>query len=253
MRYFLEIQFRGTNYNGWQIQPNGITIQQKIDDALQTILRDAIHCIGCGRTDSGVHASQFFLHFDTKAEFPDNFLMRINAFLPHDISVLKIFEVAENAHARFDATQRIYEYRLSSRKDVFDYGLYYYKPFYKLNPELMQQAAEILVKYNNFPCFCKSRTDSKTTLVNIAEAKWIFTNDTDWIFYISANRFLRGMVRLIVGAMLQIGEERMTLQEFENGIQEGKRFKYALSAPAHALFLTRVEYPFLTIDKSIGY
>lgn len=244
MRYFLEIQYRGTNYNGWQIQPNGITIQQKIDDALQTILRDAIHCLGCGRTDSGVHASQFFLHFDTKAEFPDNFLLRINAFLPPDISVLKIFEVAENAHARYDATQRIYEYRLSSRKDVFDYGLYYYKPFYKLNPELMKQAAEILVKYNDFPCFCKSRTDSKTTIVNITEAKWIFTNDTDWIFYISANRFLRGMVRLIVGAMLQIGEERMTLQEFEKGIQEGKRFKYALSAPAHALFLTKVEYPF---------
>lgn len=250
MRYFLEIQYRGTNYNGWQIQPNGITIQQKIDEALQTILRDAIHCLGCGRTDSGVHASQFFLHFDTKAEFPDNFLLRINAFLPPDISVLKIFEVAENAHARYDATQRIYEYRLSSRKDVFDYGLYYYKPFYKLNPELMQQAAEILVKYNDFPCFCKSRTDSKTTLVNITEAKWIFTNDTDWIFYISANRFLRGMVRLIVGAMLQIGEERMTLQEFEKGIQEGKRFKYALSAPAHALFLTKVEYPFqLTVDS----
>lgn len=245
MRYFLEIQYRGTNYNGWQIQPNGITIQQKIDDALQTILRDAIHCLGCGRTDSGVHASQFFLHFDTKAEFPDNFLLRINAFLPPDISVLKIFEVAENAHARYDATQRVYEYRLSSRKDVFDYGLYYYKPFYKLNPELMKQAAEILVKYNDFPCFCKSRTDSKTTIVNITEAKWIFTNDTDWIFYISANRFLRGMVRLIVGAMLQIGEERMTLQEFEKGIQEGKRFKYALSAPAHALFLTKVEYPFL--------
>ncbi|MBP7262081.1 MAG: tRNA pseudouridine synthase A, partial [Bacteroidia bacterium] len=128
MRYFLEIQYRGTNYNGWQIQPNGITIQQKIDDALQTILRDAIHCLGCGRTDSGVHASQFFLHFDTKAEFPDNFLLRINAFLPPDIAVLRYFEVAENAHARYDATQRIYEYRLSSRKDVFDYGLYYYKP-----------------------------------------------------------------------------------------------------------------------------
>lgn len=245
MRYFLEIQYRGTAYNGWQVQPNGITVQQKMDSALQTILRDDIHCIGCGRTDSGVHATQFFLHFDTKQEFPDHFLLRINAFLPNDIVVLRYFEVAENAHARFDATQRSYEYRLSSRKDVFDHGLYFYKPFYKLDPERMQQAAKILIKYNDFPGFCKSKAGSKTTIVNITDAQWIFKNDTDWIFYISADRFLRGMVRLVVGAMLQIGEGRMSLEEFEQGIIEGKRFKLALSAPAHGLFLTGVQYPFV--------
>ena len=248
MRYFLEIQYRGTAYSGWQVQPNGITIQQKMDEALQTILRDDIHCIGCGRTDAGVHAAQFYLHFDTRAEFPDHFLLRMNAFLPNDIVVLRCMEVDEKAHARFDAVQRSYEYRLSSRKDVFDHGLYFYKPFYKLSPEKMQQAAEILVKYNDFASFCKSKAGSKTTIVNITEAKWIFTNDTDWIFYISADRFIRGMVRLIVGAMLQIGEGRMTLEEFENGIKEGRRFKMALSAPAHGLFLTGVKYPYIS-DK----
>ncbi len=245
MRYFLEIQYNGTQYNGWQVQPNGITVQQKMDEALQTILRDAIHCIGCGRTDAGVHASQFFLHFDTKAEFPDHFLLRMNALLPHDIAVLRCIEVAENAHARFDAIRRSYEYRLSSRKDVFDYGMYYYKPFYKLNPDYMQQAAKILLKYDDFPSFCKSKAGSKTTIVHISEAQWIFTNDTDWIFTISADRFLRGMVRLIVGAMLQVGEGRMSLEEFEAGIRNGRRFKKALSAPAHALFLTGVQYPYI--------
>lgn len=246
VRYFLEIQFRGTAYSGWQVQPNGVTVQQVMDTALQTVLRDDIHCIGCGRTDAGVHASQFFLHFDTKQEFPDHFLLRINACLPYDIAVLRFFEVAENAHARFDATLRSYAYHLSSRKDVFNYGLHFYKPFYKLNPQLMQEAASILLNYNDFPSFCKSKAGSKTTIVKITEAKWIFTNDTDWIFYISADRFLRGMVRLIVGAMLQIGEGRMTLEEFETGIKEGKRFKMALSAPAHGLFLTSVKYPFVS-------
>lgn len=258
-RYFLEIAYKGTNYVGWQVQPNGISVQQKTDEALQTILREDIHCVGCGRTDSGVHASQFFLHFDLSIEtsakleakeypiFQKDFLMRINNFLPYDIAVKRIIPVHSTAHARFDATLRVYEYFMSKKKDPFKKDFYVERPHHELDFDLMQQACAIIKKYNDFPGFCKSKQGSKTTIVNIKECYWRIENNDEWIFYISANRFLRGMVRLIVGAMIQIGKHKMTLEEFDEGIKKGERFKYALSAPAHGLFLIKVEYPYITI------
>ncbi|MFI5172204.1 MAG: tRNA pseudouridine(38-40) synthase TruA [Chitinophagales bacterium] len=245
MRYFLEIAYKGTNYVGWQIQPNGVSVQQKVDEALQTILRDEINCLGCGRTDSGVHAEQFFLHFDTEKEFPANFILRINQFLPNDISAKRVIPVPENAHARFDATLRAYEYRITFEKNVFQNELMLYKHIPDLDFELMEKACGILYKYNDFHSFCKSKQGSKTTIVNIKEVYWRDEAGTK-ILYISADRFLRGMVRLIVGAMIQIGKYKMTLDEFETGIKNKERFKMAMSAPAQGLFLVKVEYPYLS-------
>lgn len=245
VRYFLEIAYKGTAYNGWQVQPNGITVQQTIDTALITLLRDpTIHCVGCGRTDAGVHASQFYLHFITDAVFPEQFVARLNAFLPADIAVKRMLEVHDTAHTRFDAVSRSYEYRMSSVKDVFRYGLVYYKPFHQLDLEKMQAAAKILMQFDDFPSFCKSKAGSKTTIVKLQAAYWE-RRGTDLVFCISADRFLRGMVRLVVGAMLQIGESKMSLEEFEQGIREKRRFQRALSAPAHGLYLTSVVYPYI--------
>lgn len=252
MRYFLEISFKGSQYVGWQVQPNGISIQQKMDEALSVILRDQIHCIGCGRTDAGVHASQFYLHFDTANEFPENFLHRINNYLPGDIAVKNIFSVNEKAHARFDATMRAYMYFVSDQKNPFKKEYCFYKPFYKLDFNIMQEACAVLKKYEDFPSFCKSKSGSKTTIVHIQDAYWQQQTEHEWIFYISADRFLRGMVRLIVGAMFQIGEGRMTLEEFNEGIKNKKRFTKALSAPAHGLFLSSVLYPDGLLQNSIA-
>jgi tRNA pseudouridine38-40 synthase len=245
VRYFLEIAYKGTAYNGWQVQPNGITVQQTINTALSTLLRDpVVYCVGCGRTDAGVHAAQFYLHFITDATIPEQFVERMNAFLPVDISVKRMLEVHDTAHTRFDATSRSYEYRMSSVKDVFRYGMVYYKPFHKLDLEKMQAAAKILMQFDDFPSFCKSKAGSKTTIVKLQAAYWE-ERGTDLVFCISADRFLRGMVRLVVGAMLQIGESKMSLEEFEAGIREKRRFQRALSAPAHGLYLTSVIYPYI--------
>lgn len=244
MRYFLEIAYRGTDFVGWQFQPNGIGVQQKVDEALCTILRDDINCLGCGRTDAGVHASQFYLHFDTKVELPENFTLRMNQYLPDSIAVKRCLPVHENAHARFDATLRAYEYTLTFQKNPFATDLMVFRHFKDLDFELMQQACEIVKKYTDFPSFCKSNQGSKTTIVNIKECYWTEKGDTKTLF-IAADRFLRGMVRLIVGAMIQIGKHKMTLAEFDEGIKNKQRFKYALSAPAHGLFLIRVEYPYI--------
>lgn len=253
MRFFLEIAFKGTNYNGWQVQPNGIGVQQKMDEALQTILREDIHCIGCGRTDAGVHASQFYLHFDSEKDFPKDFLLRMNQFLPADIAVKKVIPVAENAHTRFDATLRKYVYHMSRKKDPFTKDFYVQRPYHELDFKLMKDACNILKKYTDFKSFCKSQQGSKTTIVQIKECYWKEVKNADgeidWQFHISADRFLRGMVRLIVGAMIQIGKHKMTLEEFDAGIKKGERFKYALSAPAHGLFLTEVHYPYIERDQ----
>jgi tRNA pseudouridine38-40 synthase len=244
VRYFLEIAYRGTDFVGWQWQPNGISVQQKVDEALSTILREEIHCVGCGRTDAGVHASQFYLHFDTTKELPDNFTLRLNQFLPARIAVKRSILVHEKAHSRFDATLRAYEYTLTFQKNPFATDLMVFRHFRDLDFDLMQEACSILKKYNDFPSFCKSNQGSKTTIVNIVDCYW--KNDGNHkVFYISADRFLRGMVRLIVGAMIQIGKHKMTLAEFDEGIKSKQRFKQALSAPAHGLFLIRVDYPYI--------
>lgn len=250
VRYFLEISYNGAAYSGWQVQPNGLAVQEVMDRSLSTIVRDTINCVGCGRTDAGVHARQFFLHFQTENSLPDDFLHRMNAILPDDIAAHQVIEVHPNAHARFDATSRSYEYIFCNRKDVFRKGFVFYKPFFRLNREIMEDACGILLKYDDFPTFCKAGAGSKTTKVNLQHAKWEERGD-DLVFRISANRFLRGMVRLIVGAMIQLGEGKMGLDEFESTIQQKARFRLALSAPAHGLYLSRLEYPYLQQDPKL--
>ncbi|MEZ5012839.1 MAG: tRNA pseudouridine(38-40) synthase TruA [Chitinophagales bacterium] len=248
MRYFLEIAYRGTHYSGWQVQPNGISVQQKIDEALCMILRDDIHCIGCGRTDAGVHAEQFFLHFDTNAHIPANFPLRMNTFLPDDILVKRIIEVDEKAHARFDATERSYEYRMLMHKEIFIPELVYYYHYQPLDFEQMEKACKVILQFDDFPSFCKSKQGAKTTIVHLTDLHWEHKGDAH-VLHVSADRFLRGMVRLIMGAMLQIGKGKMTLAELEKGLQKKERFKYALSAPANGLFLTKVKYPYIRKSK----
>lgn len=245
MRYFAEIAYRGTHYVGWQVQPNGISVQETINKCLRTILRDeSIACVGCGRTDAGVHATQFYLHFDTWTELPENFLLRINTVLPDDIAFIRHFPVAENAHTRFDATLRAYEYVISFEKDAFGPDRVLWRHFRDLDFELLQACCEVMKKYNDFPSFCKSKQGSKTTIVNLQEIYWRKESDT-YILYISADRFIRGMVRLVVGAMIQVARGKMTLEEFESGIKRGERLKLALSAPAHGLYLIAVKYPYV--------
>ena len=245
MRYFAEIAYRGTHYVGWQVQPNGISVQETINKCLRTILRDeTIACVGCGRTDAGVHARQFYLHFDTLTVLPENFLLRMNTVLPDDIAFIRHFPVAENAHTRFDATLRAYEYVISFEKDAFGPDRVLWRHFRDLDFELLQACCAVMKKYNDFPSFCKSKQGSKTTIVNLQEIYWRKENDT-YILYISADRFIRGMVRLVVGAMIQVARGKMTLTEFETGIQRGERLKLALSAPAHGLYLITVQYPYV--------
>jgi len=247
VRYFLEIAYNGTDYSGWQIQPNAISVQEVMNKALSTILREEIMCMGCGRTDAGVHASQFYLHFDAISELPKDFMHRMNAILPKAIGVYTLIPVAASAHTRYDATSRSYEYVFCNRKDVFREGFVYYKPFFKLNREIMEKACIILMKYDDFPTFCKAGAGSSNTRVQLYDAHWEDRGE-DLVFCITANRFLRGMVRLIVGAMMQLGEGKMTLEEFELAIQEKRRFKLALSAPGHGLYLTKVKYDFIEND-----
>ncbi len=245
MRYFAEIAYRGTHYVGWQIQPNGLSVQEVCNQTLRTILRDAdIACVGCGRTDAGVHATQFFLHYDTQADIPENFLLRMNTVLPDDIRFIRFFPVEEKAHARFDATLRAYEYIISFTKDPFGTDLVLWRHIRDLDFELLQACCGVMKKYNDFPSFCKSKQGAKTTIVNLKEIYWRKEGER-YILYISADRFIRGMVRLVVGAMMQVARGKMSLSEFETGIKNGERFRLALSAPAQGLYLIQVQYPYV--------
>ena len=196
MRYFIEFSYNGKNYYGWQNQPNAVSVQEFLENALSTLLRENIQVVGAGRTDSGVHAKQMFAHFDTCQHFePEKLVHKLNSFLPKDIAIFRVFKVLDNAHARFDAVKRTYEYHISTRKNVFNYqtSMHVNLP---LSVDKMNVAAEILLKHTDFQCFSKSNTDVFTYNCEIYEAFWK-KNDDMLIFTISANRFLRNMVRAI--------------------------------------------------------
>lgn len=242
MRYFIELSYNGKNYCGWQNQPNSVSIQQVMEEKLSTLLREKIEIVGAGRTDSGVHAKQMFAHFDTEQDFiPEKLIYKLNAFLPKDIAVHNIGRVHEKAHARFDATKRSYQYYICTQKDVFMYekAMYVNLP---LDVEKMNQAAQLLFQYTDFQCFSKSNTDVHTYNCDIYEAYWERKNDM-LIFSISANRFLRNMVRAIVGTLIEVGLNKMSVSDFEQVIKSKNRCKAGASVPAYGLFLTKVEYP----------
>ncbi len=241
MRYFLEIAYLGTNYCGWQVQPNKVSVQSTIDDAISTIFNVKLHCSGCGRTDSGVHASQFFLHFDCEKAIPKNFDYRINKILPKDIVVERIFECG--LHARYDATYRAYDYFIHFRKNPFLKDQSYFFPFLPLDYEAMKTAFDSLQNYRDFKPFEKANNDSKTSLCRIYKTDMDIDLEAGKIrIHIAANRFLRGMIRRVVGTLLVVGQHKISLEEFKQVMDNTGQFSLNIAAPAEGLFLSEVRY-----------
>ena len=242
LRYFLELSYNGKAYHGWQNQPNAISVQEVMENALSTILKRDIAIVGAGRTDTGVHASQMFAHFDFEDEFQTKDLVyKLNSFLPKDIAVHAINPVNAEAHARFDALSRTYHYKISTSKNVFDYD-YAYQVQMPLDVASMNKACDILLTYNDFQCFSKSNTDVKTYYCYIKEAFWAKDKD-GLMFTITANRFLRNMVRAIVGTMVNIGLGKLTPEDLHEIIASKDRGKAGFSVPAHGLYLVEIVYP----------
>ena len=242
MRYFIEIAYHGAQYCGWQIQPNASTVQEVLQKKLSILVQRDIKVVGAGRTDTGVHAKQLFAHFDIdEIKNTSELIFRLNSFLPNDISVVNLFQVKDDAHARFDATQRAYQYVISLKKNPFLEGLAF-QIHNKPDVKLMNDAAKTLLNYNNFKCFSRSKTDVKTYNCTSEEAYWK-EEENQLIFTISADRFLRNMVRAIVGTLLDVGYHKTSIEEWHQIIQTKDRSKAGASAPAHGLYLTRVHYP----------
>jgi tRNA pseudouridine38-40 synthase len=244
LRYFIKLAYKGTNYFGWQYQPDAISVQETLNKALSTILKTKIDIVGAGRTDSGVHAKEMFAHFDYEPEIDtDKLVYKLNSFLPKDIAIFDLIKVHDDAHARFDATKRTYEYHIHTKKNAFesDDSWYYSLP---LNIQKMNEACKILFEYIDFECFSKTHTDVNTFNCKIFEANWQQIDDK-LIFTISADRFLRNMVRAIVGTMINIGLEKVSLNNFREIIQSKNRNKAGFSVPAHGLYLTQIEYDYL--------
>jgi tRNA pseudouridine38-40 synthase len=243
MRYFIECAYKGTNYCGWQIQINANTVQSELEKALSILLKTKIDITGSSRTDTGVHAMQQMAHFEIEEEITDciNLVYRMNRVLPFDISVSKIFKVADDYHSRFEATSRKYEYRISRKKNPFQKGLFY-EFSGELNVNLMNEACQILFKHIDYQCFSKINTDVFTFNCTIEEARWEEHSDGMLVFHIKANRFLRGMVRAIVGTLLEVGSGRLSLEGFEQIILSKNRKKAGRAVPAEGLFLMEVNY-----------
>ena len=246
MRYFLELAYFGKAYHGWQNQPNAISVQEEIERALSVVFQQKTAIVGAGRTDAGVHAKQIFAHFDTDNNLEKEvFQFKMNSLLPADIALRDFFKVKPDAHARFDALSRSYEYHIVQHKDPFlEDRSYFLKN--KLDVEKMNRAAEILKDYTNFKCFSKSKTDVKTYNCKITEAVWKIENGV-LVFHISADRFLRNMVRATVGTLLEIGFGKQPIENMHEVIKSKDRSKAGTSVPAKALYLTRVTYPEIAI------
>ena len=244
MRYFIKLAYNGTNYHGWQVQPNASSVQETLNKALSIILNEEINIMGAGRTDTGVHAKEMFAHFDYAPTLEiDSVLHKLNSYLPKDIVIYDIIPVHNEAHARFDAKKRTYNYYITSVKDVFSQEeCWYYHQ--NLDVELMNQAAKILLNHTDFQCFSKVNTDVNTFNCTISEAYWTKENN-QLIFTISADRFLRNMVRAIVGTLINVGLHKITLSEFNSIIENKNRNEAGFSVPAQGLFLTKIDYDYL--------
>ena len=249
-RYFIELCYNGGNYHGWQVQPNAISVQQLLNQALSVILRQPVETTGCGRTDTGVHATQFFAHADIVSKTGIDrvkVLNSLNALLPHDIAVKRLLPVHAAAHARFDALQRSYQYHIHFNKDPFKEG---FSCLLRDKPDigLMNKAADIITTYTDFSCFSKSNTQVKTNNCKISAAYWRMENDS-LTFHITADRFLRNMVRAIVGTLLMVGRGELTPADVAGIIESKDRSSAGESVPACGLYLTAITYPFLLTDE----
>jgi tRNA pseudouridine38-40 synthase len=246
-RYFLKLSFNGTNYHGWQVQANSHSVQQEINNALTVLLKTPTETAGCGRTDTGVHARVFFAHFETEKAIENklDFLHHLNCIIPKDIAVNDLIEVDAKYHARFAATSRTYQYYLHRNKDPFLNESSYFFPS-KLDFDKMNSAAQFLIGQNDFSSFSKSRTQVKHFNCHISQAFWSPAGfPFHWLFQITADRFLRTMVRTIVGTLLEVGEGKISADDFKNIIAGKSRREAGIAVPPHGLYLVDVQYPFL--------
>ena len=242
MRYFITFSYDGAAYHGWQIQPHSISVQEELQKALSTVLRQPIEVVGAGRTDTGVHARKMIAHFGFET-FVDCFQLvyKLNKILPKDIAVQKVEHVADDMHARFSATSRTYHYFVHLAKDPFQRA-YSWQVYGDPDFELMNEAAKVLMEYRDFTSFSKVNTDTKTNDCTITEAHWDRVGENQWRFTITANRFLRNMVRAIVGTLIEVGRKRMTIEQLRKVIEAKDRCRAGDSVPGNALFLVEVEY-----------
>ncbi|MFN4198340.1 MAG: tRNA pseudouridine(38-40) synthase TruA [Flavobacterium sp.] len=243
-RYFLKLAYNGKNYHGWQSQPNASSIQQTLEEAIRLIWKSPVEIVGAGRTDAGVHAKTMYAHFDFEAALePEHWVKKLNAYLPKDIVIYDVIPVHAEAHARFDASSRSYEYHLHQYKNPFEQEISWYF-FHPLQLDKMNEACDILLQYTDFECFSKTHTDVNTFNCKITEARWVKQGDK-LVFHISADRFLRNMVRAIVGTMIDIGLGKNSPEHLHHIIQSKNRSEAGFSVPAHGLFLTEINYPYL--------
>ncbi|MEL6866228.1 MAG: tRNA pseudouridine(38-40) synthase TruA [Bacteroidota bacterium] len=245
MRYFAELAYKGTAYVGWQKQPGQLSLQSVIEQSLSKILRGKTEVVGCGRTDAGVHARHYVLHFDHEGECPESFLRRLNKVLPDDIAFSSMRQVKAHAHARYAAYSRSYEYHLLYHKDPFQRDTAYYFPMaHQLDVEKLNWAAALLLDYEEFFPFCKSNTDVKTMRCELKRSEWeMLERERHLVFHIQANRFLRGMVRLIVGMCLNVATGKLSLEMVKQAMDRQERMTKSLSVPAQGLYLTDIRYP----------
>ena len=241
MRYFIYLSYDGARYHGWQIQPNGISVQEVLNKALSTLLREPIEVTGAGRTDAGVNASLMVAHFDTTKEVDEQLVYRLNKFVPADIAIHQIIPVKDDAHARFSATSRTYIYYILTEKSPFE--PYTYRFPLPLDFDKMNEAAQTLFEYTDFTSFSKLHTDVKTNNCRITYARWEQVSPIKWQFTITADRFLRNMVRAIVGTLLDVGRGVLTIQQFREIIEKKDRCSAGTSVPGNALFLSGITYP----------
>ncbi len=253
-RYFLELAYKGTHYCGWQLQNNAITVQKKLNDALAILCNHETETTGCGRTDTGVHALQFFVHFDQKKKITDHakFIYQLNSLLPKDIAAYNVFHVDGEAHARFDATGRTYRYFITSKKNPFLNETAWY---WRALPDVdaMNKAASLFLSHIDYACFSKSGGQQSSTICTISTAQWSIQPDELLEYTVTANRFLRGMVRAMVGTLILVGQKKLSMKEFEYILMKGKRSDAGESVPPEGLFLSSIQYPYInTVERKVN-
>lgn len=249
MRFFIELSYNGTPFYGWQVQPQQVTVQGVMEEALGHLLKHSTPITGCGRTDTGVHARQFFAHFENEEALSSDQLQqlayKLNSFLPKEIVMHRIFAVPETLHARFSALRRTYKYYVATQKDAFRFH-YAHRIYPLLDVPKMNEAAQLLTQTEDFTSFSKLHTQVNNNICRVEEANWVMENGL-LVFTITADRFLRNMVRSIVGTLIEVGEGKITVGEFQNIINRKNRCAAGMSMPAHALFLHSVTYDFSSI------
>jgi len=246
MRYFIKLAYCGTKFNGWQSQMEGKgarTVQTVLGQSLTTLTNEKISLVGCGRTDTGVHANDYYAHVDCGFDLlKKDFVFRLNKLLPPDIAIENIFAVKDDAHARFDAESRSYIYKLHTKKSVFSPYSFHYR-YGTPDLSILNGAAKLLLEFKDFNTFCKANTDVRTTLCDLKKSEWFQISDFEYEYHVTSDRFLRGMIRLIVGMCLNVARQKLTLKEVRQAISEKRRTNHDWSVPAEGLFLCNIQYP----------